>query len=122
MVAPYTIATEPWQNIGTDHLIPVTNPLERVNEEIKRRTYVVRIFPDTASCLRLLRALAVETHENWREANRYLNMDDLREQKKQASREAACHSFPPPAICRTGQTEPNFSIHFESLLLQLHPD
>jgi putative transposase len=66
-----------------------TNMLERFNEEIKRRTYVVRIFPDTASCLRLVRALAVETHENWLEANRYLNMDDLREQKKLALREAA---------------------------------
>jgi putative transposase len=66
-----------------------TNMLERLNEEIKRRTYVVRIFPDTVSCLRLVRALAVETHENWLEANRYLNMDDLRELKKLALREAA---------------------------------
>jgi putative transposase len=66
-----------------------TNMLERLNEEIKRRTYVVRIFPDTVSCLRLVRALAVETHENWLEANRYLNMDALRELKKLALREAA---------------------------------
>jgi transposase-like protein len=66
-----------------------TNMLERLNEEIKRRTHVVRIFPNAASCLRLVRALAVETHENWLEANRYLNMDDLREQKKLALRAAA---------------------------------
>jgi transposase-like protein len=66
-----------------------TNMLERLNEEIKRRTRVVRIFPNGASCLRLVRALAVETHENWLEANRYLNMDDLREQKKLQLREAA---------------------------------
>lgn len=51
-----------------------TNMLERLNEEIRRRTYVVRIFPNTESCLRLVRALAVETHENWMEANRYINM------------------------------------------------
>ena len=57
-----------------------TNMLERLNEEIRRRTYVVRIFPNTESCLRLVRALAVETNENWMEANRYINMDDLREQ------------------------------------------
>ena len=63
--------------------------LERLNEEIKRRTHVVRIFPNAASCLRLVRALAVETHEDWLEANRYLNMDDLREQKKRALRAAA---------------------------------
>jgi putative transposase len=60
-----------------------TNMLERLNEEIKRRTLVVRIFPNRASCLRLIRALAAETHENWIEAIRYLNMDLLREQQKQ---------------------------------------
>ena len=59
-----------------------TNMLERLNEEIRRRTYVVRIFPNAESCLRLVRALAVETHENWMEANRYINMDDLKEHKK----------------------------------------
>ena len=66
-----------------------TNMLERLNEEIRRRTYVVRIFPNAESCLRLVRALAVETNENWLEANRYINMDDLREHKKLALRQAA---------------------------------
>jgi transposase-like protein len=66
-----------------------TNMLERLNEEIKRRTHVVRIFPNAESCLRLIRALAVETHENWLEAHRYLNMEDLREHKKEALRQAA---------------------------------
>jgi len=66
-----------------------TNMLERLNEEIRRRTYVVRIFPNAASCCRLVRALAVETHENWLEAHRYLNMEDLKEHKKTALREAA---------------------------------
>jgi putative transposase len=63
-----------------------TNMLERLMEEIKRRTLVVRIFPNTAACLRLVRALAVETHENWIEAMQYLNMEPLREQKKEALR------------------------------------
>ena len=66
-----------------------TNMLERFNEEIRRRTRVVRIFPNQDSCLRLIRALAVETHEDWLEANRYLNMDYLRELKKEQLREAA---------------------------------
>jgi putative transposase len=66
-----------------------TNMLERLNQELKRRTHVVRIFPNAASCLRLVRALAVETHENWLEATRYLNMDHLREHKKEALRQAA---------------------------------
>lgn len=59
-----------------------TNMLERLNEEIKRRTHIVRIFPNEAACLRLVRALAVETHEGWLEAHRYLNMEYLRETKK----------------------------------------
>jgi putative transposase len=66
-----------------------TNMLERLNQEIKRRTHVVRIFPNAASCLRLVRALAVEAHENWLEAIRYLNMDHLKEHKKQTMRRAA---------------------------------
>jgi transposase-like protein len=65
-----------------------TNMLERLNEEIRRRTHVVRIFPNGESCLRLVRALAVETHENWLEQHRYLNMDDLREHKREALRRA----------------------------------
>ena len=66
-----------------------TNMLERLNEEIKRRTLVVRIFPNTESCLRLIRALCVETHEAWLEDNRYLNMTFLAEQKKELLRLAA---------------------------------
>jgi len=66
-----------------------TNMLERLNEEIKRRTHVVRIFPNAESCLRLVRSLAVETHENWLEQHRYLNMEDLREHKKELLRQAA---------------------------------
>ena len=63
-----------------------TNMLERLMEEIKRRTHVVRIFPNNESCLRLIRALTVEMHENWIEAVRYLNMEYLREHKKEALR------------------------------------
>jgi putative transposase len=61
-----------------------TNMLERIMEELKRRTLVVRIFPNVPSCLRLVRALAVEMHENWIEAIRYLNMEPLRDQNKDA--------------------------------------
>ena len=60
-----------------------TNMLERLNEEIKRRTQVVRVFPNETSCLRLIRALAIETHEEWIEATRYLNMAVLKEHRKE---------------------------------------
>ena len=53
-----------------EHLNSI-NRLERLNEKIRRRTRVVRIFPSRASCRRLIRALAVKTHGNWLEANRY---------------------------------------------------
>jgi putative transposase len=66
-----------------------TNMLERLNQELKRRTHVVRIFPNAESCLRLVRALAVETHENWLEGPRYLDMQHLSEHKKEALRQAA---------------------------------
>ena len=66
-----------------------TNLLERINEEIKRRTLVVRIFPNAASCLRLVRALAAEIHEDWIEATRYLNMDLLEEHKREQMRRRA---------------------------------
>lgn len=66
-----------------------TNMLERLNQELKRRTHVVRIFPNAESCLRLVRALAVETHENWLEGPRYLDMQHLTEHKKETLRQAA---------------------------------
>lgn len=56
-----------------------TNLLERFNQEIKRRTLVVRIFPDEASCLRLIRAVAAEQHEEWLEGSRYVNLEPLRQ-------------------------------------------
>jgi transposase-like protein len=51
-----------------------TNMLERYNEEIKRRTRVVRIFPNAKSCVRLVSALAMEENETWLN-RRYLNME-----------------------------------------------
>jgi transposase-like protein len=42
-----------------------TNALERLNQEIKRRTRVIRIFPDVASCLRLVTSLCMEQSEEW---------------------------------------------------------
>ncbi len=63
--------------------------VERLNQEIKRRTHMVRIFPNTTSCSRLVRALAVETHEEWLATSRYLNMEHLREHKQQQMRAAA---------------------------------
>ncbi len=58
--------------------IRTTNGLERLNEEIKRRTRVVRIFPNPAACLRLVTALCVEQSEEWVSGRRYLDIDTHR--------------------------------------------
>jgi len=50
------------------------NGLERLNEEIRRRTRVVRIFPNEAACLRLVSALAMETSEDWESGKVYLTL------------------------------------------------
>jgi transposase-like protein len=57
--------------------------LERLNQGIKRRTHVILIFSNEESALRLIRALAAEIHEDWIKAHPYLNMETLREQRKQ---------------------------------------
>jgi putative transposase len=59
--------------------IRTTNGLERLNQEIKRRTRVVRIFPNREACLRLVTALAVEQSEEWVTGKRYLDMRVLKE-------------------------------------------
>jgi len=54
-----------------------SNALERVNQELKRRTRVARIFPNEASLLRLVTALLTETSEEWETGKIYLNMECL---------------------------------------------
>ena len=63
--------------------------LERLNEELRGRTRVVRIFPNAASCLRLIRALCFDTHEAWLDDKRYINTDVLWELRKNQLRKAA---------------------------------
>jgi putative transposase len=68
--------------------IRTTNSLERFNQELKRRTRVVRIFPNRESCLRLVSALAVEQSEEWLTGRRYLDMEELREHRRSEEGEA----------------------------------
>lgn len=58
---------------GIRKKLRTTNGLERVNREIKRRTRVVSIFANEASCLRLVSALLREISEEWETGNRYLS-------------------------------------------------
>jgi putative transposase len=63
--------------------IRTTNGQERLNQEIKRRTRVVRIFPNREACLRLVTALCVEHSEEWVTGRRYLDMEELRESRRE---------------------------------------
>ena len=59
--------------------VRITNGLERLDQELKRRTRVVRIFPNRAALLRLVTALAMEQSEEWVSGRRYLDMEPLKE-------------------------------------------
>jgi len=54
--------------------IRTSNPVERLNREVKRRTRVVGIFPNEASCLRLVSAILLEISDEWEAGRIYLSM------------------------------------------------
>jgi len=67
--------------------IRTTNGLERFHEEVRRRTRVIRIFPNQKSCLRLVSALAAEQHDTWVSGKRYLTMEPLYEQIENSNKQ-----------------------------------
>ena len=78
-----------------------TNMLERWFEEVRRRTRVVRIFPNRAACIRLIAAHAMEVNEEWME-RRYLRMEGERMEEELAAwlaaeRDSACELAPVPS-------------------------
>jgi transposase-like protein len=68
-------------NSGTEDLIPVNNPLERILREIRRRTRVVGAFPDGQSALNLAAARLRHIAGTAWSTKRYLNIELLKEQQ-----------------------------------------
>jgi transposase-like protein len=71
LIAFYRFPREHWTKLRS------TNPLERVNKEIGRRTDVVGIFPNDASAIRLVGALLIEQNDEWIVARRYLSVESM---------------------------------------------
>ena len=62
--------------------LATTNMQERLNEEIRRRERVIRIFPNAASAVRLIGAMLAEQHETWSTGKKYFDMEEFFEWKK----------------------------------------
>ena len=67
----YALPREHWSKLRS------TNPLERVNREIGRRTDVVGIFPNDAALIRLAGSLLVEQNDEWLVSRRYLSAESI---------------------------------------------
>jgi len=59
-----------WKKIRT------VNMVERQNQEVRRRTRVVRVFPNEESCMRLVTAVLMDQHEDWAGGKRYMTIED----------------------------------------------
>lgn len=71
LLAFYALPAEHWPRLRS------TNPLERVNREIGRRTDVVGIFPNDRSLLRLAASVVIEQNDEWLVGRRHLSLDSL---------------------------------------------
>ena len=69
----------PIANLPPEHRrrLRTTNGVERMHEEVKRRTLPIRIFPNRDIALRMITSIWQDIHERWITGRRYLNMEAL---------------------------------------------
>ena len=84
-----------------------TNPLERLNKEVKRRADVVGIFPNEASITRLIGAVLLEQNDEWQLQHRYMQLDAMAELLQPLRRTRYFHPRPPEQW--PPQTPPQFT-------------
>jgi putative transposase len=90
LLAFYAFPTDHWRKLRS------TNPLERLNREIGRRTDVVGIFPDDASLIRLATSLVIEQNDEWLVGRRYLSLDShapLLEERREHDNNEEVHAL-----------------------------
>lgn len=65
-----------------------SNSIERLNEELRRRERVIRIFPNETSMIRLMGAVLMEHHEKWTSGKKYFTMNEYFEEREEAKKQA----------------------------------
>lgn len=79
VLAYMSFPSEHWSRIDS------TNPLERLNREVKRRTEVVGVFPDTDAVLRLVGSVLIEIDDEWQVERRYFSQESMQRRKQPSS-------------------------------------
>ena len=97
-----------------------TNPIERLNKEVKRRADVVGIFPNEASIRRLVGAILLEQNDEWQLQHRYMTLETMANRAEEQAPPSP-RSPPDPTYDATVSTQPNSTILTDVIKPPLKP-
>jgi putative transposase len=112
-----------YMSFPKDHRAKIhsTNPLERLNGEIKRRTEVVGIFPNEAAITRLVGAILLEQNDKWAvQRSRYMTLENDRAVERRSDRQAARCGCLTLSASPAGEREITALLHHHRGTIQLH--